>query len=142
MPISYAMNGCASTWYPADSKEGSSSLPLRVSQLVRPADTLFVGESRQPNPDIHPDWLVMKDICPGLFAHSGGIGNFVFYDGHAKSKKWLATLYPLTQNNWQADEPNPDPKNLKINGPAFCQTVVPPGPDAAVFQTKQCLAYQ
>src|SRR5438132_10932901 len=32
MPISYAMNSCASTWYPADTKEGKSSPPLRQAR--------------------------------------------------------------------------------------------------------------
>ena len=52
------------------------------------------------------------------FVHqTGKQANFIFFDGHAKSKKWISTLYPLTQNNWQPDEPNPDPNNRHIKSP-------------------------
>jgi prepilin-type N-terminal cleavage/methylation domain-containing protein len=46
MPISYAMNACASTWYPADTPEGRASPPLRQGQLARPADTILIAESQ------------------------------------------------------------------------------------------------
>jgi prepilin-type N-terminal cleavage/methylation domain-containing protein len=77
------------------------------------------------------------------------VGNFIFYDGHAKSKKWLSTLYPVTQNNWEAHAPNADPSNHTLTGPPGCDMadgsghlVVPPDPGAKEFQTKECLAYR
>ena len=77
-----------------------------------------------------------------MFAHqTGKVGNFVFFDGHAKSKKWLSTLYPLHQNNWVLD-PNPDPANLKVVGVNQCNFTAPPGPSAPIFQSPACQSYQ
>jgi prepilin-type processing-associated H-X9-DG protein len=140
MPISYAMNSCAATWYPADSKEGQSSPPLRMAQLARPGDTILVMESLAPWPDsdAHQLW----EQCFSIFAHpTGKVGNFIFHDGHVKAKRWLSTLYPLTENNWEI-LPNPDPNNRTIKGPPGCQWSAPAGPDAKEFQTKECQAYQ
>jgi prepilin-type N-terminal cleavage/methylation domain-containing protein len=140
MPISYVMNSCASTWHPADTKQGQSNPPLRTSQLVRPADTIMVAESKTTwaDMDMYPIWAQ----CYAIFAHSTGqVGTFIFHDGHVKTKKWLATLYPLNENNWEL-QPNPDPNNRKLGGPVGCQYVAPPSPAAKEFQTKECLAYQ
>jgi hypothetical protein len=70
------------------------------------------------------------------------------YDGHVKSKKWLATLYPMNQNNWELS-PNPDPNNRRINGPSGCDSGdrtghldAPSGPNAKEFQTRECMTYQ
>jgi prepilin-type N-terminal cleavage/methylation domain-containing protein/prepilin-type processing-associated H-X9-DG protein len=91
MPISYSMNGCTATWLPADDRNTPPGPPLRMPELARPAQTLLIGESLWPASDLHPGWL--WGICPGIFAHPAGkMGNFVFYDGHVKSKKWLSTL--------------------------------------------------
>ena len=74
-----------------------------------------------------PDWL--WSICAGIFSHPAGkMGNFIFYDGHVKSKKWLQTLYPLNQNNWEAKDPNPDPNNRHIKGEVGCDYVIPASP--------------
>ena len=62
-------------------------------------------------------------------------------DGHVKGKKWLATLYPIQDNNWEVHD-HPDPTNLFITGQVGCNRKMPPGPDAKSFQTKDCLAYQ
>jgi prepilin-type N-terminal cleavage/methylation domain-containing protein/prepilin-type processing-associated H-X9-DG protein len=141
MPISYAMNACASTWYPADSKEGESSPPLRLSQLQRSSETVIIAESREIWPDIHPDW--MWGQCDGLFTHSAGqVANFIFYDGHAKSKKWLATLYPLTQNNWDVNPPSQDAKNRRISTIPGCDIDMLPDSSAKQFQTPLCQSYQ
>jgi prepilin-type N-terminal cleavage/methylation domain-containing protein/prepilin-type processing-associated H-X9-DG protein len=141
MPISYSMNSCSETWYPADDPNARGVPPLTMSQLQRPADTLAICENTWGTADLHgPDWLWSN--CGGIFAHPAGkMGNFIFYDGHVKSKKWLSTLYPVNENNWELN-PNPDPKNLKVNGMVGCQYTVPAGPSASVFQTKDCLAYQ
>ena len=140
MPISYAMNSCAVTWYAAADPEGKRSPPPTMASFARPADTIIICENQWPTADVHgPDW--MWGICPGLFTHQAGKqANFIFFDGHAKSKKWIATLYPLTQNNWQPDEPNPDPNNRKIHGQGVgCDYTIPASPADKVFQTKDCL---
>jgi len=154
MPISYAMNSCASTWIPADQLRAGQSPPLRLAQLARPADTILIAEDQAvPYPDMYPAWLWGRaaggNLCPAVFAHPAGkVGTFIFYDGHVKSKKWLATLYPMNANNWELS-PNPDPKNRRINGPPGCDSGdrtghldAPSGPDAKEFQTKECLTYQ
>jgi prepilin-type N-terminal cleavage/methylation domain-containing protein/prepilin-type processing-associated H-X9-DG protein len=142
MPISYAMNACASTWFPADGKgPGAPGPPLRLGQLERPADTFIFAENRFHFPDIHVSWL--WDNCGGVFAHPAGrVGNFVFYDGHAHSKKWLATLYPLSQNNWERDLPSQDPKAHRISTVPGCDYDVPTSPSFAGFHKPECLAYQ
>jgi prepilin-type N-terminal cleavage/methylation domain-containing protein len=149
MPISYAMSSCASTWLPADDKYAGP--PLRLAQLTRPADTILIAEDQAvPYPDFYAPWLWgLPAGCTTVFAHPAGkVGNFIFYDDHAKSKKWLATLYPLTQNNWELS-PDPDPSNRRIHGPPGCDSGdgsghidAPSGPDAKEFQTPQCLTYQ
>jgi prepilin-type N-terminal cleavage/methylation domain-containing protein/prepilin-type processing-associated H-X9-DG protein len=140
MPVSYAMNSCAETWYPADTSQGRSSPPLTQAGVPRPADTIAICESTWVAADIHgPDWL--WDECPGLMVHQAGKqANFIFFDGHAKSKKWLATLFPLNQNNWELN-PNPDPNNTKVNGQVGCQYTVP-APGSKAFQINGCDAIQ
>jgi prepilin-type processing-associated H-X9-DG protein len=104
-------------------------------------------DTRATDPEIgvHPDRITRGDrnYCPGLFNHPAGKqANFIFFDGHAKSKKWLATLYPLTQHNWQPDEPNPDPNNREIKSVTAgvaCTFTVPPGPGAPIYQSRDCL---
>jgi prepilin-type N-terminal cleavage/methylation domain-containing protein/prepilin-type processing-associated H-X9-DG protein len=139
LPISYAMNACAITWIPASDR--SAPRPLRVGQLARPADTILFGESNWPNADMGAEWL--WNFCTGVFAHPGSkMANLIFMDGHVKTKKWMATLYPLTQNNWEAGIPNPDPNNRKLNGHPPCTYTAPTGPDAKEFQKPACQAYQ
>jgi len=143
MPISYGMNSCAATWIPADDKTNKPGPPTRLGQLVRPADTIMVAENQNlPYADILVDWLWTQGRCNGIFAHPTKNANFIFYDGHVKSKKWLATLYPISQNNWQLDEPIQDPSNRKINALSGCQVTAPSGPDAKDFQKPDCLQYQ
>jgi prepilin-type N-terminal cleavage/methylation domain-containing protein len=141
MPISYVMNSCASTWYAADTKEGQANPPLRAAQLARPADTIMVAEAKTTWADMNgipAMWLQ----CYSIFSHpTGKVGVFIFHDGHVRAKKWMATLYPLNQNNWEL-LPNPDPNNRKINGPIGCQDTAPESPAAKPFQAKECLAYQ
>jgi prepilin-type N-terminal cleavage/methylation domain-containing protein len=154
MPISYAMNSCASTWMPANQLKPGQAPPLRLAQLTRPSDTLLIGEDQaNPYPDMYVAWLWGRasggDMCPEVFAHPAGkVANLIFYDGHIKTKKWLATLYPVSENNWELS-PDPDPANRRINGPPGCDkgdgsghADAPAGPDAKDFQTKQCLTYQ
>ena len=141
MPISYAMNSCAETWYPADDSHARGVPPLSMGQLARPAETIAICELTWATSDFHgEEWL--QDHCAGAFVHqTGKLANFIFYDGHVKSKKWLATLYPITQNNWEIHD-HPDPNNLNITGEAGCNRKMPPGPDAKPFHTNGCDAYQ
>jgi prepilin-type N-terminal cleavage/methylation domain-containing protein len=147
MPISYAENSCAATWFPADDTADKPGPPLRQAQVERAADIILIAEDQAwPWPDIHAGWLwgqgAFAHPCSGVFAHpTGQLGNFIFYDLHVRSKKWLATLYPLNQNNWELS-PNPDPANHRINGPPGCQYTVPVGPQAKEFQAKDCQSYQ
>jgi prepilin-type N-terminal cleavage/methylation domain-containing protein/prepilin-type processing-associated H-X9-DG protein len=124
MPVSYAMNSCASTWYPADTAEGRRSPPLQMAQLARPADTIIIAENRWPTSDIHAAWIWGGE-CPGMFAHNTKNANFVFYDGHAKTMKWIQTLIPTHQNKWDINEPSQDPKNRNIRGQVGCQYAIP-----------------
>jgi prepilin-type N-terminal cleavage/methylation domain-containing protein/prepilin-type processing-associated H-X9-DG protein len=140
MPISYGMNSCAATWIPSDQK--GTGPPTRLGQLVRPSETMMVVENQGlPYADMVVHWLWHTDRCNGVFAHSSKVANFIFYDGHVKSKKWLATLYPVNQNNWQLDEPNPDPTNRHVKTLAGCDEIVPPGPDAKEYQKPPCNQY-
>jgi prepilin-type processing-associated H-X9-DG protein len=143
MPISYALNTCATTLYPADSGVGRNYGPLRLVQVPRPADTVQVAESALAAANTQVDVLFAG--CEALFVHPAGrMGNFLFYDGHVKGKKWLSTLYPFNQNNWELS-PNPDPNNRKISGPPGCPilaSIVPSGPDAKEFQAPLCSAYR
>jgi prepilin-type processing-associated H-X9-DG protein len=142
MPISYGMNSCATTWIPAD--DPRTGPPLRLPEVTRPAETFLIGESQGvPYSDIVVHWLWQPKRCFGLFAHpSGKVGNFIFYDGHARSRKWLSTLYPVTRNIWELKEPDPDPENRHIQAAPGCDEVVPHGPDAEEYKNPVCLPYQ
>jgi prepilin-type N-terminal cleavage/methylation domain-containing protein/prepilin-type processing-associated H-X9-DG protein len=139
MPISYAMNSCATTWYPADTKEGRATPPLRAAQLTRAADIILVSEIKTIWPDTHPAQLWSQ--CYAIYSHGTGMGQFLFYDGHVKSRKWLSTLYPLNENNWEI-QPNPDPNNRTIKGPVGCQYVAPASGSSREYQAKLCRDYQ
>jgi prepilin-type N-terminal cleavage/methylation domain-containing protein/prepilin-type processing-associated H-X9-DG protein len=142
MPVSYGMNACAASWIPMDQK--GAAPPLRQSQLARPAETILVNESRWGVAEFSPEFLWDNTgRCSAVFTHPGSkLANFIFCDGHAKAKRWVATLYPLTENNWQAGLPNPDPQNHRLVGAADCDFQVPPGPDAKEFQASDCRAWQ
>src|SRR5215218_10294689 len=103
MPISYAMNSCATTWQPAD-KEGKNAPALTVTDVTRPADTLLLGEVAGAGPDMHVGFTWFH--CNNLFTHlkfpgPGGNANFVFFDGHVKTMKWGQTIFPINENKWQ-----------------------------------------
>jgi prepilin-type N-terminal cleavage/methylation domain-containing protein/prepilin-type processing-associated H-X9-DG protein len=140
MPISYGMNSCAANHQPADT---SRVPPTRLPQLVRPAETMMVVENQQrPYADMTVHWLWQPDRCEGVFAHSTKMANFIFYDGHVQTKKWMSTLYPFTKNNWQLTDPNLDPNNRRISVLPGCTETIPAGPDAKVFQNPRCQHYQ
>jgi prepilin-type N-terminal cleavage/methylation domain-containing protein/prepilin-type processing-associated H-X9-DG protein len=145
MPISYSTNFCTGTWYPADTKEGQSSPPLRLSQVVRPSDTILIGETQWATSDVGPGPIFNASgiYCRIIFAHPGSrLGNFIFYDGHVKSKRWLSTLYPFNQNNWEL-LPNPNPNDRSTKVPMGCNiNDAPRGPDAKEFKAPECQYYQ
>jgi prepilin-type processing-associated H-X9-DG protein len=80
---------------------------------------MLLAENKWVVPDMHVSWL--WGVCQGLFTHSTGqVANFVFCDGHAKPMKWLKTLFPISENVWQADEPSTDPKKRKLTNIPGC----------------------
>jgi prepilin-type processing-associated H-X9-DG protein len=137
MPISYNMNQCVSSWIPADDKRAPP--PIRAAQMTRPTETILIGETLWPTSDFGAEWL--WNYCAALHTHPAGrMSNFIFFDGHVKSKKWLDTLYPVNKNNWEPGDPNPDPNNRKLNGTPPCTYTAPSGPEAKEFQKADCLA--
>jgi prepilin-type N-terminal cleavage/methylation domain-containing protein/prepilin-type processing-associated H-X9-DG protein len=132
MPISYGMNSCATTWYPANDPNGKPEKvpPLTEAKVPRPADTIIIGENTWATADLHMEWTWGGTAaCNGLMTHMtyrapGGRANFVFFDGHAKSMKWAQTVFPINENKWELS-PNPDPNNRKINGEVGCRYAVP-----------------
>jgi prepilin-type N-terminal cleavage/methylation domain-containing protein/prepilin-type processing-associated H-X9-DG protein len=148
MPISYGLNVCANSWFSADWTNPKAPPPPRVAQLVRPAQTIFLCETNSPQTGFTPEFL--WSWCFHVFSHPAGkLANFVFFDGHVQSKKWLSTLYPVSENNWEPGEPDPNPNGRVIRGFPGCEggggdgrLRVPPGPGAREFRTQECLAYQ
>src|SRR5437879_861080 len=67
MPISYSMSSCTSSWYPPNTNLGKNTVPLRLAEVVRPAETLVIAENMTGYNDMHPAWL--WQICEGVFAH-------------------------------------------------------------------------
>jgi prepilin-type N-terminal cleavage/methylation domain-containing protein/prepilin-type processing-associated H-X9-DG protein len=131
MPISYAMNSCSSSWYPASDKRGApdKAPALTEAAVPRPAQTIIIAENTWNTADIHIEWTF--HICNGVMTHMtsrapGGNANFIFFDGHAKNMKWGNTVLPINENKWEL-QPNPDPNNRKITGGGApgCQWVVP-----------------
>src|SRR5205085_2452341 len=53
MPISYAMNSCAETWYPADDSRSKNNPPLTMGALARPAQTIAICELTWNTSDFH-----------------------------------------------------------------------------------------
>ncbi len=134
MPVGYSMNSTVTTWLPANyaTDWGASSWtktdPLSDAQLVRPADTIAVGEVAWDDADVHIGWAGTDSHTPdsgngcdggdntttephkGLMGHRGTYpngpskqANFIFWDGHAKNRHWAQTVLPLTKNEWSLD---------------------------------------
>jgi prepilin-type N-terminal cleavage/methylation domain-containing protein/prepilin-type processing-associated H-X9-DG protein len=129
MPISYGMNSCATSWYPADDPNGlpSKVSPLNEAKIPRPAETIIIAENTWATADIHMEWT--WGICNGVQTHqasrsAGGRANFIFFDGHAKNLKWVQTVLPVNENKWELS-PNPDPTKRTINGDVGCRYTVP-----------------
>jgi prepilin-type N-terminal cleavage/methylation domain-containing protein/prepilin-type processing-associated H-X9-DG protein len=129
MPISYGMNSCATSWYPATDPNGKPEKvpPLRQANVPRPAETIIIAENTWETADIHMEWTWA--ICNGVQTHmasrsAGGRANFIFYDGHAKNMKWMQTVFPINENKWEL-QPNPDPTKRNIKGDVGCIYTVP-----------------
>jgi hypothetical protein len=53
----------------------------------------------------------------------------------------MATMWPVNQNEWEINEPNPDPNNRRIRGMPGCDcTLLPPGSSA--YRTALCAVHQ
>jgi prepilin-type N-terminal cleavage/methylation domain-containing protein/prepilin-type processing-associated H-X9-DG protein len=145
MPISYGLNYCTTTWYPADTPEGRASPPLRQAQLVRPSETILVAENQWAFSISGPGpiWNDSGIYCRLIFVHPGPrLGNFIFYDGHVRSKRWLATLYPFNENNWEL-APNPNSNDRSTKVPMGCNiNDAPRSPDDKQFKAPECQYYQ
>ena len=67
-------------------------------------------------PEFSPDWMFNEtgngDFCRAraLYSHRGVNGkvNLVYYDGHAKAKRWDQTMWPLTQTELFNTPPTSD----------------------------------
>ncbi|WP_309712216.1 prepilin-type N-terminal cleavage/methylation domain-containing protein [Armatimonas sp.] len=112
MPQGYGMNAFTSSWI-AVMDTGNASWanvnPLSDAAIQRPADTIAVVETRWRDADVNPEWLRNgNQQCTdrAFMTHFGNKANFVYWDGHAASREWSRTLYPLSQNQWQIDNSN------------------------------------
>lgn len=130
MPIAYGMNTTVTTWLPANygTEWGASSWvdvsPMSDSRLTRAADTIAVGEVAWDVADVHIGWTGIDsggggcdggdnnraETRKGLMGHRGTYpngpgkqGNFIYWDGHAKSRRFAQTVLPLKQNQWVID---------------------------------------
>jgi prepilin-type processing-associated H-X9-DG protein len=140
MPMGYGINTTDVTWVPWDwsTDPGVSSWvqfqPLTDAKLTRSADTIAVNENAWAAIDVHYKWgwkdqegCSSGDACPGapantchdgLFTHhstypyKGGPSNFIFWDGHAKTLRYVATFEPLNRNMWSNDKDRWDPANM------------------------------
>jgi prepilin-type N-terminal cleavage/methylation domain-containing protein/prepilin-type processing-associated H-X9-DG protein len=132
MPISYGMNSCATSWYPATDPQGRPEKvpPLTEAKVPRPAETIIIAENTWATADIHMEWTWGGTAgCNGVMTHQsyrapGGRANFIFFDGHAKNLKWAQTVFPINENKWEL-QPNPDPNNRQIRGDVGCVYKVP-----------------
>jgi prepilin-type N-terminal cleavage/methylation domain-containing protein/prepilin-type processing-associated H-X9-DG protein len=136
MPISYGMNTTVTTWIPYNwsVNDGPGNgvntwvdfTPLTDARLTRPADIIAIAENTWGDVDVHIEWTwndgpgcSSGDNPPysnsGIYQHRGGypfgrpgtLGNFTFWDGHAKAIRWIQTTRPLSRNMWSMD-PIPD----------------------------------
>nr|WP_309685389.1 prepilin-type N-terminal cleavage/methylation domain-containing protein [Armatimonas sp.] len=112
MPQGYTMNGFASTWVASGDTAQSGWInlaPLSDAALEKPADTIAVTESNWRDADVNPEWLFQySGQCGGdaVMRHNGNRANFVYWDGHAASRAWNQTIFPLSKNQWQRDNSN------------------------------------
>ncbi|BDI29487.1 hypothetical protein CCAX7_15380 [Capsulimonas corticalis] len=124
IPVSYVcvggsdINGAASFFggpvvmpYFVPGVPGLDPAPAAIAQLVSPATTIAVGETRAAGatPRADPEfWTDDNDMR--MQGHTGQT-NFLFADYHAKSMKPTATLTP-TVNMWNVNNTIPNNNNL------------------------------
>ncbi|HEV2474679.1 MAG TPA: prepilin-type N-terminal cleavage/methylation domain-containing protein [Chthonomonadales bacterium] len=121
MPQSYAMNAGATTWCAVDdaSTNWANKAPLKESTINRPANLIAIGETTWRQADFGMDWFLQGNgqcsSSPALYSHraTNGPTNLVYYDGHAKNKRWSAVEYPLTQSE-MVNNPPTDPTSTTI----------------------------
>jgi prepilin-type N-terminal cleavage/methylation domain-containing protein/prepilin-type processing-associated H-X9-DG protein len=114
MSQSYAMNAGATTWFPSGDKNAGDAWvnfrPLKDAAINRPANLIAIGETTWTQGDFGMDWFLNNNSqCSqhALFAHRAynGPANFVYWDGHAKSHKYLSVEFPATQTEMVNNPP-------------------------------------
>lgn len=123
MPASYGFSSCASAWVPATAyadgwatEANNGKINQTDAGLSRPANTIMVAEGIRGDADINAQWMWQSktDTNPynldRIFTHlkwpgPGGKGNFIYFDGHVKTKTWAQTIVPVDQNEWQTTDP-------------------------------------
>lgn len=98
---SYAMNAGATTWCAVDDHgtDWANKTPLKDAAINRPANLIAIGETTWRQADFGMDWFLDGNSqCGGnaLYAHraTNGPTNVVYYDGHAKNKRWASVEFP------------------------------------------------
>jgi len=121
MPQSYAMNAGATPWGAVEDHgvDWMNKKPLKEASINRPANLVAIGETTWREGDFGLDWFQdTQGQCGGhaLFGHRGynGPANFVYFDGHVKSKKWGAIAYPPSKSEL-VNNPPTDPNDPKYN---------------------------
>ncbi len=123
-PVSYGFSSCASSWYPANfigpwgSEADLGKINATDAAIARPANTIAIAESIRGDADINAQWMWSWSTATNLydryriFTHMkypgpGGKGNFVYFDGHVKTRTWAQTAVPADQDEWQTNMPTP-----------------------------------
>ncbi len=120
MAQGYAMNAGATSWCAVSDTgtDWANKKPLKDAQINRPANLIAIGETTWRQADFGPDWFLEGGgQCNGhaLYAHRAlnGPANFVYYDGHAKNKKYGQVMFPLV-NNEMVNNPPTDPNATHV----------------------------
>jgi prepilin-type N-terminal cleavage/methylation domain-containing protein len=120
MPQSYAMNAGATAWGAVDdhSTDWMNKKPLKEAQINRPANLIAVGETTWRQGDFGMDWFLngngqCSQFAPYEHHGVGGPTNLIYYDGHAKAKRWAQVFFPLTQSE-MVNNPPTDPNSTHL----------------------------
>jgi prepilin-type N-terminal cleavage/methylation domain-containing protein/prepilin-type processing-associated H-X9-DG protein len=116
MPLSYAMNAGATTWFCSGDKNPNDAWvpkkPLKDAAINRPANLIAIGETTWRQGDFGMDWFLNNNsqcskTANALYAHRAvnGPANFVYWDGHAKSHKFSSVEFPATQTEMVNNPP-------------------------------------
>jgi len=115
MNQSYAMNAGSTTWCAVEDHgtDWAPKKPLKLAAINKPANLIAIGETTWRQGDFGPDWFLQSGgQCGGLalYAHhaNNGPANFIYYDGHAKGKRQMQVMFPLTQTE-MVNNPPTDP---------------------------------